>query len=90
MDAMLALVSMLFIPVGALLMLDALSDRRYREAALLIIMTIVLGVIHFLSIEGLPDPRHYPWYWKVAFPVGIYFGTIFVVLFLCYSKRNGK
>ena len=76
MDAMLAFVSMLFIPVGALLMLDALSDRRYRKAALLIIMTIVLGVIHYASVTDMPDPRHYPWYWKVAFPIGIYFSTI--------------
>ena len=90
MDAMLAMVSLLFIPLGALIMLDALSDRRYREAALFSVMTIALGVIHYLSIEGLPDPHHYPWYWKIAFPVGIFLCTIFVSLFLCNSKRNGK
>ena len=90
MDGMLALVSILFIPIGALLMLDALSDRKYREAALIIIMTIVLGVIHYVCITDLPDPQHYPWYLKAAFPVGIYLGTILVVLFLCNTKGNGK
>jgi hypothetical protein len=90
MDAMLALVSLLFIPLGALMMLDALSDRRYREAALIIIMTIVLGVIHYVSIADLPDTHHYPWYWQVAFPIGLYFGTILVALFLCNSNQNGK
>ena len=90
MDGMLALVSILFIPLGALMVLDALSDRRYREAALFIVMTIVLGVIHYLSIEGLPDPHHYPWYWKIAFPVGIFLCTIFVALFVFNSKRSGK
>ena len=90
MDAMLALVSILFIPLGAVMMLDALFDRRYREGALFIVMTIVLGVIHYVSVADLPDPHHFPWYWKAAFPVGIYLGTIFVALFVCRSKRNGK
>jgi len=90
MDAMLALVSILSIPIGALLMLDALSERRYREAALIIIMSIVMGVIYYIFTVDLPDPHHFPWYWKAAFPVGIYLGTIFVVLIVCKTKRNGK
>jgi uncharacterized membrane protein YdjX (TVP38/TMEM64 family) len=90
MDSMLALVSILSIPIGALLMLDALSERRYREAALIIIMTILLGVIHYVCITDLPDPHHYPWYLKAALPVGIFLSTIFAALFFCNSKRNGK
>jgi hypothetical protein len=90
MDATLALVSILFIPIGALIMLDALSDRRYREAALIIIMTIIMGVIHYVCVVDLPDPQHYPWYLKAAFPVGIYFATIFVALFVFNSNHNEK
>jgi len=90
MDALLALITILFIPLGALMMLDALSERRYREAALIIIMTIVLGVIHYVCIKDLPDPHHFAWYWKMAFPFGIFLCTIFAALFLCNSKRNGK
>jgi len=78
MDAMLALVSALFIPIGTLIMLDALSDRRYREVALSIIMTIVLGVIHYVCISELPDPHHFPWYWREGGISGSYlFGDYF-------------
>lgn len=88
MDATLALVSILFIPIGAMIMLDALSDRRYREAALILIMTIILGVIHYVCLMDLPDAQHYPWYLKAAFPVGIFFCTIFVVLFVFNHKEK--
>ncbi len=90
MDAMFALISSLIIPLSAFMMLDALSDRRYREVAFFIVMAIVLGVIHYISISEMPDPHHSPWYWKVAFPVGIYFGTIFVLLFVFNSKNDEK
>jgi MFS family permease len=90
MDAMLALVSSLIIPLSAFMMLDALSDRRYREVALFIVMTIVMGVIYYLCISELPDPDHFPWYWKAAFPVGLYFGTIFVLLFVFNSNNDEK
>jgi hypothetical protein len=72
------------------MMLDALSDRRYREVAFFIVMAIVLGVIYYISISEMPDPHHSPWYWKVAFPVGLYFGTIFVLLFVFNSNNDEK
>jgi hypothetical protein len=90
MDAMFVLISSLIIPLSAFMMLDALSDRRYREVAFFIVMAIVLGVIYYISISELPDPHHYPWYWKAAFPVGLYFGTIFVLLFVFNSNNDEK
>jgi len=90
MDAMLALVSALIIPACAFMMLDAFSDRRFREAAFFIVMAVVLGVIYYISISELPDPGHSPWYWKAAFPVGLYFGTIFVLLFVFNSNSDEK
>ena len=90
MDSMFVLISSLIIPLCAWMMLDALSDRRYREVAFFIVMAIVLGVIYYISISEMPDPHHSPWYWKVAFPVGLYFGTIFVLLFVFNSNNDEK
>jgi len=90
MDAMFVLLSSLIIPLYALMTLDALSDRRYREVAFYIVIAAVTGVASFVSLSALPDPDHYAWYWKAAFPVGIYLGTILVALFVCRSKRKGK
>lgn len=69
------------------LMLYALSDRRYREVAFFIVMAVMAGVANYVCMSELPDPHHSPWYWKVAFPVGIYFSTIFVVLFVYNHKE---
>jgi hypothetical protein len=88
MDAMLALVSSLIIPACAFMMLDAHSDRRYREVAFFIVMAVFAGVGNYVCMSELPEPHHFPWYWNVAFPVGIYFGTIFVVLFVFNHKEK--
>ena len=90
MNALLVLVSSLVIPLCAFMMLDALSDRRYREAAFFIVMAVVAGVANYVCMSELPDLHHSPWYWKVAFPVGIYFCTIFVLLFVFNSNNEAK
>jgi len=90
MDAMFVLLSSLIIPLYALMMLDALSDRRYREVAFYIIIAVVTGVANYVSMSALPDPDHSPWYLKAAFPIGLYFGTILVALFVFNSNNEEK
>ena len=73
-----------------LVMLDALSDRRYREVAFFIVMAVMAGVANYVCMSELPDPHHFPWYWNVGFPVGIYFCTIFVLVFVFNSNNDEK
>lgn len=90
MAAVFAATACLLIQLSALIIPNAFSHRRYRKIAFSIFTAVVAGAIFYVSISKLTDSNRYPWYWIVAFPVGIFFSNIFVALFVFNPKHKGK
>jgi MFS family permease len=90
MDSLLATVSGIIIFVGALIILDSVSRRRYKVLAFFTATTIVSGAICYISLAELPDLHANPWYWKAAVPVGMLLFAIIGAFAIPTLKRREK
>lgn len=90
MDAMLALLSGLFIFIGSLLIVDAMNRRAYGELAYYIILTVISGVICFISFIDLPNPSLPSKHWN-AWKAGLHIGALLIIAIgICVISTAGR
>ena len=90
MEAFFAIMACVIIQIGALIMLDDLSHRRYREVAYFIFIVVLAGVMFYVGMSKSPDFQHTPWYQILAWPVGTFIFTIYTAFCILNSNHKGK